>query len=373
MTYEALLQNDNDVIIKGSRCILTTTELYQTVILKDTTGIHIHRDFADRYFTASGLADFIKQAKAINPFCEITVDSNVHDFQTDAVLSLAHYNDPGDVIYQLMAHPKEMMQVIHTLCDSYMHAYSETLVANNKVSTLQLQNSELLKKLEDAQESYKAILADKELVQSQLGMLVGRINYSFEKEVDPSQFIQIEGKSKYTKILYIKERVRVRYVDTLIYYLKEILRILYSVPAREVVIGPYYSYEGAQMYPHLVPSFGISYNQVYKSDIYMPGFQPKIMEDILRNPSNVEYLIVLDRCGMGVPHILGDGVEYIYTMSDPRDNYDNLPPSRIISYFHETLHIPFIEDFGELSSEEKMNRYSSMQIMKFLLDLMEKR
>ncbi len=373
MTYEALLQNDNDVVIKGSRPILNTTELYQAVVLKDTTGIHISKEFADMYFTASGLADFIRQAKAINPFCEITVDADVRDFQTDAVHELARYRDPGDVIYQLMAHPKEMMGVIHALCDSYLHAYSETLVANNKVATLQLQSSELLQKLEDTRSDYQALMRDKELVQSQLGMLVGRINYSFEKEVDPSQFIQIEGKSRYTKILYIKERVRVRFVDTLIYYLKEILRILYSVPAREVVIGPYYSYDGAQMYPHLVPSFGLSYSQLYKADIYMPGFQPKVMEDILRNPSNVEYLIVLDRCGMGVPHILGDGVEYIYTMSDPCDNYDNLPPSRIISYFHETLHIPYIEDFDELSVEERMNRYSSMQIMKFLLELLERR
>ena len=373
MTYVALLQNDNDVIIKGSRPILNTTELYQAIILRDTTGIHISQEFADRYFTASGLADFIKQAKEINPFCESTVDAAVKDFQTEAVRELARYNDPGDVIYQLMSHPKEMMGVIHTLCDSYMHAYSETLVANNKVATLQLQNSELMKRLDDASDELKQVLMDKELVQSQLGMLVGRINYSFEKDVDPSQFIQIEGKSKYTKILYIKERVRVRYVDTLIYYLKEILRILYGVPAREVVIGPYYSYEGAQMYPHLVPSFGISYTNLYKADIYMPGFQPRIMEDILRNPSNVEYRIVLDRCGMGVPHIIGDGVEYIYTMSDPRDNYDDLPQSRIISYFHDTLHIPFIEDFDKLSLEERMNKYSSMLIMKFLIELLERR
>lgn len=373
MTYEALLQNDNNIVIDGSRCILTTNELYQAIVLKDTTRINIHKDFADRYFTASGLADFIEQAAKINPFCEVVVDASVHNFQTEAVRELNRYRDPEDIIYQLMAHPKEMMGVIHMLCDSYQHAYSETLVANNKVSTLQLQNSELLKKLADKEADYKALLNDKELVQSQLGMLVGRINYSYEKDVDPSQFIQIEGKSRYTKVLYIKERVRVRYVDTLIYYLKEILRILYGCPVREVVIGPYYSYEGAQMYPHLVPSFDLSYTNLYKSDIYMPGFQPKVMADILRNPSNVEYLIVLDRCGMGVQHILGDNVEYVYTMSDPRDNYDNLPASRIISYFHETLHIPYIDNFDELSVEDKMNRYSNMKITKFLIDLLERR
>ena len=100
---------------------------------------------------------------------------------------------------------------------------------------------------------------------------------------------------------------------------------------------------------------------------------PKTMEGILKNPSNVEYLIVLDRCGMGVPHIIGDDVEYVYTMSDPADNYDDLPASRIISYFHETLHIPHIEGFDDLSNEDKVMRYSNMQITKFLIGLLEKR
>ena len=202
---------------------------------------------------------------------------------------------------------------------------------------------------------------------------MGRINYSYEKDIDPSQFIQIEGKSRFTRILYIKERTRVRYVDTLLYYLKEILKTLYGVPAREVVIGPYYSYGGIKLYPGLQPSFDLSYSQLYQSDIYMPGFQPGVMSDILKNPSNVEYLIVLDRCGFEVPHILGDGVEYVYTMSDLEDNFDRLDPRRIISYSHSTLYIPHIEGFNELSVEDRMVRYSSMKIIKHLIELLEHR
>lgn len=373
MIYEASLNSDNNVIIQGNRCITTPIELYQALPHKDTVGIIIHRDFADKYFTASGLADLVKQAKTINPYCEITVDADVHDFQMTAVRELQRYTSVRDIIYQLEAHPKEMMATIKMLCKAYTGTYSETLVANNKVSSLQLQVTELQRKLNEEQQAYQSLLMDKQLVESKLGMLVGRINYSYEKDIDPSQFIQIEGKSRYTKILYIKERVRVRYVDTLIYYLKEILRILYGCPVREVVIAPYYAYEGARMYPNLEPSYDLTYDKVYKSDIYMPGFQPSVMEDILRNPSNVEYLIVLDRGGMGFSHILGDGVEYVYTMSDPQDNYDNLPPSRIISYFHETLHIPYIEDFDRLASEDKMQKYSSMQVTKFLIHLLEGR
>lgn len=373
MIYEASLQNDNDVIIKGNRCITTPIELYQALPYKDTTGIIIHRDFADKYFTASGLADLISQAKTINPYCEVTVDADVHDFHMTAVREIARYTKASDVIYQLEAHPREMMSTLRMLCKAYTSTYSETLVANNKVSSLQLQVTELQRKLRETEEAHHDLLMAKQLVEAKLGMLVGRINYSYEKDIDPSQFIQIEGKSRYTKILYIKERVRVRYVDTMVRYLKEILRILYGVPVREVVIAPYYAYEGAQMYPHLEPSYDLTYAKVYKSDIYMPGFQPSVMEDILRNPSNVEFLIVLDRGGMGFTHIIGDDVEYVYTMSDPVDNYDDLPPSRIISYFHDTLHIPYIEDFDRLSSEMKMQKYSSMHVIKFLIDLLERR
>lgn len=373
MIYEALLVNDNDVIIRGNRCVLTPTELYQVLIQRDTTEVIIHRDFADRYFTPSGLADLMRQAQTVNPHVKVTVDANVRDFEMDMIRQLYRYPAVDDLMYMLEKRPTEMMGVIKKLCHNYMDTYSETLVANNKVSALQLQNTELQKRMEDMRSDYDALLRDKTLVETQLGQLVGRINYSYSKEIDPSQFLQIEGKCRYTRVLYLKERVRVRYVDTLVYYLKELLRRLYGVPVREVVIGPYYAYDGAQMYPHLEPSFDLSYTKLYQSDIYMPGFQPRVMADILKNPSNVEYLIILDRCGMGISHVLGDDVEYVYTMSDPCDNYDNLPPSRIISYFHETLHIPHINDFDDLSAEDKMMRYSNMQVTKFLISLLEKR
>lgn len=371
MIYEALLTYDNDVVIQGNRCLTTPQELYQALVYKDTSEIRIHKDFAEAFFTPSGLIDFVQNSQTVNPFCTITVNADVRDFRMKAVKALDSYTSVEEVMFQLQAHPREMMDVIRMLCSNYIDTYSETLAANNKVSALQLQNSELLKKLEEASTNYQQLLRDKSLVEAQLGMLVGRINYSYEKDIDPSQFLQIEGKSRFTRILYIKERTRVRYVDTLLYYLKEILKTLYGVPAREVVIGPYYSYGGIKLYPGLQPSFDLSYAQLYQSNIYMPGFQPGVMADILKNPSNVEYLIVLDRCGFEVPHMIGEGVEYVYTMSDLNDNFDHIDPKRIISYSHDTLYIPYIEKFEGLSVEDRMVRYSSMQIIKYLIEFLE--
>lgn len=372
MIYEALLEYDNSVIVAGNRCITTPQELYQVLLYRDTAEIHMHRDFAEAFFTPSGLSDFVQNARLVNPYCTISVDADVRDFRLKAVKALSSYNTIEEVIYQLQAHPRDMMGVLKMLCSNYMDTYTETLVANNKVSSLQLQNSELTRKLREAEEHCQKLLREKSLVDAQLGTLVGRINYSYEKGIDATQFLQIEGKSRYTKILYIKERTRVRYVDTLLYYLKEILRTLYGVPAREVVIGPYYAYGGIKMYPGLEPSYDLTYTQLCKSDIYMPGFQPGVMSDILKNPSNVEYLIILDRGGYDVPHVLGGDVEYIYTVSDRKDSYDGVGARRTISYSHDTLYIPYIQGFEELSVEERMVRYSSMSIMKQLIGILEK-
>lgn len=373
MIYEASLTYDNDVVIRGDRCITTPQELYQALLYKDTTEIRIHRDFAEEFFTPSGLHDFVSNAQSVNPYCTIAVDADVRDFRLKAVKALSTYSTVEEVIYQLQAHPREMMEVLKMLCSNYVETYSETLAANNKVSSLQLQNSELIRRLEDSKGAYKRLLNSKALVEGQLGTLVGRINYSYEKDIDPSQFLQLDDSQHYAHILYIKERTRVRYVDTLIYYLKEILKTLYGVPAREVVIAPYYAYGGLKLYPGLQPSFDLSYSQIYKSDIYMPGFQPGVMSDILKNPSNVEYLIILDRGGFDVPHILGPGVDYVYTMADLSDNYDKIDRQRIISYSHDTLYIPYMEGFNDLSVEDKMVRYSSTAIIKQLIDLLEQR
>lgn len=373
MIYEASLTYDNSVIIRGNGIINTPQDLYTAIISKDITELIIHRDFAEAFFTPSGLSELKSNIERVNPRCTVTIDAETRDFNTRAIKALSSYSSVEEVIYQLQAHPKELMGVIKLLCSNYMHTYTETLVANNKVSSLQLQNSELQRKLSDIEDDFRRLLNEKATVDAKLNMLVGRINYSYEKDIDSTQFLQIEERNRYSKILYIKERTRVRYVDTLLYYLQEILKTLYNMPARLVVIGPYYSYGGIKLYPGLQPSYDLSYAQLFSSDIYMPGFQPTVMGDILKNPSNVEYLIVLDRGGFDVPHILGDHVEYMYTMSDVVDNYDGIDNKRIISYSHDTLYIPYIEWFETLSTEEKMRKYSSMEIMHHLVELLEQR
>lgn len=373
MIYVASLEQVNDTIIQGRRCITSIQELYRALAHRDTTGIVIEKDFAEAFFTQSGLHAFVTNACDVNPRCDITVKADVQDFKVKAVNALSKVTSTDELVYQLQARPAEMLGVIHTLCANYNNTYSETLAANNKVASLQLQNAELLQRLEEADDKHSQLLHDRMTLEAKLSTLVGRINYSYEKQLDPEHFITISGKSQYTRILYIKEVTRVRFIDTLVYYIKEILKTLYGVPAREVVIAPYYAYGGACMYPTLQPSFDLSYAQLYSSDIYMPGLQPNVMADILQNPSNIEYLIILDRAGFDTPHVAGKDVEYVYTMSALKDNIDNVPEGRIISYSGDSLHIPYIKGFDELSMEDKMVRYSSFEVVKYLIGLLERR
>jgi hypothetical protein len=271
-----------------------------------------------------------------------------------------------------MKSPKEVLATIELLCDSYKNAYSETLIANNKVSSLQMLVNQLRTDCDNKTAQYNKLMSVKNDVQAKLETIIARINYSYDKELDASKAFLLRA-NRYTKILYIKERTRVHYVDTLLHYIIELLKTLYSVPVRFVVIEPYHAYDNLKLYSYVRPHWNLTYEDVFGSDIYMAGFQPSLMEDILRNPSSVEFLVVLDRGGFKIPHVYGVNVEIIFTMSDLKDNYDDIVHSRIISYSPQTLNVPHIARFEELSAEERISKYSSMPTVKALLELIERR
>jgi hypothetical protein len=165
----------------------------------------------------------------------------------------------------------------------------------------------------------------------------------------------------------------VHYVDTLIYYVLEILKTLYGVPTRFVVIESAFAYERASLYPTCVRHTELTFRDVVDSNIYMAGFHPNLMESILKNPSNAEYLIVLDRSGFDRPYLRGENVEGLVTVSDMNDLGEGLVNrNRIISYSNTTLHVPFIKEFNNLSMEEKIGKYSSMQATKDIINLLER-
>jgi hypothetical protein len=346
--------------------------MYKALIHSDTTDIEISKEFSDKYFTPSGLDDFIKNAATINPHLRIKVNTPLKDYKLDAVNRLQKLTSAEELVYALMSEPEEAIGTIQMLCNAYKNAYSETLIANNKVSSLQMLVNQLHSDYDYKTSQYEKLMNLKNDVQARLETIVARINYSYDKEIDESKAFVLNA-NRYTKILYIKERTRVHYVDTVVHYVMELLKTLYSVPVRFVVVEPYHAYDNIKLYPYLKPHWDLTYEDVFKADIFMAGFQPSLMDDILHNPSGVEFLIILDRGGFRIPHVYGVNTEVVFTMSDLKDNYDDIILSRIISYSPQTLNIPHIPDFDDLSTEDKIGKYSSMPIVRALLELMERR
>ena len=373
MIYVASLKINNDEIIRGNRCVTSMRDLYECITLKETTEVRILREFYDEYFTPSGLSDFIKNTGRLNPSIRIITDFKWEKPIDVSVRQLRHLNKIDEFVFVLENQPHETIKLIHALCDSYLGAYTDTLSANNKVSSLHMQNSKLIRQLEDLKADYENVVNAKNESDEKLHQLVSRINFSYGKDVDSEHMLYVDG-CKYDKVLYIKEVTRVHYTDTFIYYLQEILKTLYGVPARVLVIEPYYAYGRKSLYPGLKPHWELTYADVYESDIFMAGFQPRLARDIMQNSSAYNYLIVLDRGGLEGLHIQHEKVEPLFTVSDIKDAPPGVDPSRLITYRGDNhLIIDHIADFDKLSAEAKISAYSSMTMMKSVIELMERR
>ena len=372
MIYVASLKIDNDEIIKGNRCVTNMVELYGCIIEKDTTEVIIRKDFYETFFTPSGLADFVENLKELNSGIKVTTEFTWQPSKEKKVKRLKSLKSVPEMVYALESEPEEFIKLVGELCDIYLNSYNETLIANNRVSSMHMQNSKLLKELAEAREQIEALQSQKNITSAKLHQLVSRINYSYEKNIDEDMMLHVDG-CRYDKVLYIKEITRVHYTDTFVYYLQEILKTLYGVPTRVLVIEPFYAYDRIRLYPSLKPHWDLRYTDVYESDIYMAGFQPNLAKDIMQNSSAYNYLIVLDRGGLEKPHLINDKVEVIYTASCEKDIPEGIDPTRIISYGGGHLTIDYIKDFDKHTPEDKLSMYSSMPTMKAIIDLMERR
>lgn len=370
MKYVAVEKVDNSILIGGDLCITTPHDLYTILVDKDTTEIELRKCFINKYFTYVALCEFVEHAASIAPDVRIWAADTVYDNTLAAVKDIQAYQEPDEFLYALQYNPSRLISTVQLLCDSYMKAHDEAAEASNKIATMLVQINDLQQQLTyKAQDLDKLHLLNND-ANAKLHALVSRVNFRYEKTVNPDTMFTSK-ENKYNHILYIKEITRVHYTDTLIYYVEEILKTMYSVPVRSVVIEPYYSYGREALYPTFTPHWKLSYQDVYSGDIFMAGYQPKLMEDILQDSNHVNYLLVLDRGGYQVPHIQGDNVTTVYTVSDLKDVPAGIPNDRVIAYSKDTLNIPYITDFDELSLEERIQKYSSTKVVKELINLLE--
>lgn len=374
MTYLASLTEEMADKVQGYYPIKTKEDLDIVVCNnRQNNTVIIRRDFATKYFTPSGLQQYIENVKAFNRNVDIKLDEKSLVMTMPRMISkLAEINDPEEYSDLLCTYPKEFLDAMKFLLrDESMHQ-KELLNASGDVSRLQAIIDEYANDKADLAHKLNVEQENKFFVQTKLSTLVNRINFQYNADVDEKTMF-IQNEHKYDKILYFKEITRVQYMDSFIYYLKEILKVLYSMPARLLVIEGYYASGKERLYPGLVPHHKLTEEDVLSNDVLMLGMQPKLMHDILQNPSNISILIVLDRAGFISPHIRGKNIEYFYTASDRSDIPDNVQNSRIISYKDDTLFIPMIDGYDKLDDGQRISKYSSLEIVKNIISMVEGR
>lgn len=368
MKYIALAAVDNDILIRGDECIVNMEELYCALSDPECTDITITKDFYDKYFTFTALCDFVENCGTVAPNVTVTVQDTVYTDMNSAVREIARYKTAEEISYAMVMNPTKFIATLQELCSYYFAARDDASIANNKVSELMLLIDEL--KLDKSRLSgeLERMTTHANELNASLQTLVNRVNFRYEKTINPDELFVLH-ENQFKHVLYIKEITRVRFVDTLLYYLQEIMKTLYSAPIRTLVIEPFYSYGREALYPGYKPHWKLSYRDVYSGNIFMAGVQPKVMRDVLQNSNHLHYLVILDRGGYMTPHLDSSNVTTMYTVASMEDAPEGA--CNIISYSEDTLNIPFIEDFEELSPEEKIQKYSSMKILQTLVDALE--
>lgn len=355
--------------------IIKTKEELDKIVADNTQSnrVIIRGDFAKEYFTPSGILKFIDNSRRVNRNLIIELDEQSNVI-TDVkfINKLRDLRNLEEIIMLATSYPKEFLDSIKILTSNAINNRDELLASSSTVSRLQSIIDTQKKEIDDLEYTLKIEQENKFNSSSKLNSLVNRINYQYNLGIEEDKLFTVD-KNNYDKVIYVKEITRVQYVDSLVYYLKEILKVLYSMPTRLVVVESFYASGKPAVYPDLVPHYALKEKDVISGDILMLGIQPKLLQDVLRNPTNISILIVLDRGGYKIPHIKGKNVEYLYTASDLDDVPPDVPKSRIISYSEDSLYIPLIKGFKELDKGERISKYSSTTIMKKLVALIEGR
>lgn len=374
MMYLASLVEETRDKVDGYKFIHTKSELDKIVVDNlSSNKVVIRQDFAHEYFTPTGLMEYIDNVRKINYNIVIELDTNEEVLTRNAMVEkIAACRNLSEIIMLQGAHEKEFMDTLRYLIDRNNSDFKQMLAYSNQVSRLQAIVEGLQAEIEEKEYTIQLESANKLSYQSKFHALISRINYQYNAGVDKNKLFQVD-KNSYDKILYIKEISRVQYTDTLVYYLKEIMKTLYAMPTRILVIEGYYAEGKIPLYPNFVPHHNLIERDVIKGDVLMLGMQPNIMQDILKNSSNISILIILDRGGYSVPHVTGPNVEMLYTVSDLKDVPEGVPLGRVISYENTTQFIKYIKDFDKMDTSARISEYSSMSIVKNIIALLERK
>lgn len=371
MIYLASLDEGIDDKLNRYVIIHTREDVAEVVIDNNHANTIIFRkDFISKYYTPSGFEEFMLSARKVNPNLIIKMEEDLDMINFDKMTQKINNTKTLEELMTLISYyPNEVYDTIKTITGTIETHKEKFLEYSAQISELQNRNLSLIEEKDELARRLELQQLTDESLKSRHNILVSRINYQYGVNYNADKTFVVDENS-FDKIIYIKEVTRVQYIDTFIYYLREILKIIYGMPTRTVVIESYYADSKPPLYPDLKPHYELNHEDILSGNILMLGMQPKIMTDVLKNASNISFLIVLDRAGYSEPHITGNNVEYFFTVSDLKDLPDTIDKTRVISYEEDTLSIPFIDRFDELDSSNKMALYSSFPITKSIIDLL---
>lgn len=373
MRYICTKEFNSEHTLNGYTCITEIEELHRAIVDRNATEITFEDSFVDTFYTPSSFEELVNEISKVNPSLQLKFETPERIIMPAQVKRLTKIDTADELFLMLNSQPEKVLDIIKFLGRKYLEVNEETLIANSKLASMQLKVSSLTKQVRENEEQIDKLVRTELHSSTRLEVLVNRINNKYNGNINPDEMFDVEGNS-FDKVLYLKEITRLRFTDTLVYYLQEILRSLYSMKCRLVVMEPFNAHDKYVEYPNLVPTWSCSKLDIVSSDIFMAGIQSLTMSDILKNASNIKYLIILDRTGDTKAHVTGSNVEPLYMLSSYEDKslYPQIPEDRIISYSADSLNIPYIPEFDEMSSEKKMGVYSSLPIMKTLIEMLER-
>lgn len=372
MKYVASINVDNLVLLAGDMSITTLSELHIALTNMTCTEIIIRKDFSDKFFTKEGIQEFVEVAASLSPWITITVENVYYDNVQAVAEQYVKFNSIEECITELQFNPEKFLETIKNLSKEYLDVHDDHLALNGKLADLYIQTDNLTRELEEARKINSTLLSEYRELEDKSSILVNRLNTRYGKNVDLSK-LNRQDENSYKRVLYLKEYSRVKYTDSMLYYLGEIIKTLYNEPVRFLVVGPYYANNLHVQYQNFIPHWELTYRDVMCENIYMAGMQQDLFKDILKDGNHSSYLIILDRSCCDDYFLEGRNVSYAAIASDIFDAPKNLESKSIISYEQGTLNIPHIADFASLSPELKIQAYSSMEIILKLIEMLEKR
>lgn len=287
---------------------------------------------------------------------------------------LINTTNSDDLISYILVNPVTSLKFIRELLADFKQSSIDKWSMQNKLSAMSLENQSLSEQLLQSEKKSNESIQRMVKIRDRYNELVAKINYQY---TIPYEEIGNEGfrpeTLSYRRVLYVKEVSPVKYTQTLLYYLQQLMNTLNAGHTRSVIIERPGAYMiSSAMYPHHTPHFNLNHGDLRNADIVMVGYQKDIMSAIVCNNSQAQYLIIWDKTGSDNMYLYNERIRPIYTMSDLKDNETfNYPESNILTYSGTDLSIGYIKDFDTLSVQEKLKKYSDMPVMKELLKALE--